>query len=481
MPKSPPSAAKAHVDRDPTALRRLDHFISDLLLARAHLKNGLVDEELGDALPDLTTFLEHAEKTLPKHARERARRLRNLDAADPAANKPIDSKNHKAVVLRATPRDFFSVMSEVERRSGKLPRVLAVAPEGAGDDEEDFGGGPAELPLTLSVGEAVQLQSDQGPYNVLITDLVDPLSFEGSLVVGYGVRLWTASEIAGLGVPLPAGFSELLEDGEVALSQYRDVIRPGTVLGKVRLVPSWWSDPEAAEGKELEFNRFFDYRRLQLHPLEFGLQTEPWRALAWLRRRVATTAQGAPWRTFDFVVDRLYHKFIDFFLSFRAGVATDGGLVELTTIVERDWMLLAPLSVLKTVKYSENDKGGTVALWIETRDEAEQMLGPSAHSDLPGLPSDLYLMKPSTGEGHLDRMRFAVALPMVMWISPCCPGETDILHFKAHMVALQEPLGSGENTGKRLGGKMRTGHTVLWDTRNATSEVIEAGKMPAGV
>lgn len=459
--------------RDPASLRRLDHFILDLLLARASLRGGLGDEELGaDVAGEVTRLLETARNSVPKAARDRARRLQNLNAADPAANKPIDSKTHKAVVLRKTQRDFFPVMAEVERSSRRLPRVLAVAPE-----EDD--GGDGELPLTLAVGEAVQLQSDQGPYNVLVTDLVDPLSFEGELAVGYGVRLWTAGEIAGLGVPLPPGWAELLEEGEVVLSQYRDVIRPGTVLGKMRLVPAWWADPEVVQGRELSFRLFFDYRRLQLYPLDFGLATEPARALGWLRRRAATAAQGAPARTFDYVVDRLYHKFLDFFLAFRSGVAPGGGLVELSAIVERDWLLLAPPSVLKTAKYSENARGGTFALWVATRDETEQVLGPSAGGDMPGLPPELYVLKPSTGEPHLDRLRFCVALPLVLWFSPCCPGETDVLRFKAHMVALGEPLGAGEGE-KRL-GKMRTGPCVLWDTRNATDEVIEVGRMPAGV
>lgn len=346
-----------NIGKDPLFLRRLDHFISDLLLARSHLEQGL-DTELGEAAERLQVFLKTAEKTLPKAARDKAERCKDFSLTDACAN-PGVLPSHKRLAYRSHPIDFFTIMSKILPAISALPRIVATIPDAPAVNADDPAL-PLDDPLVVTVGEVLHLASDGGPYYVLVTDLVDPQSFEATFAVAYGVRMWTAPDIAALGAPAPLGFEGHLGEGEVALSKFKELVRPSTILGRMRLVPGWWSDPVDA-GSCLCYNIFFDYRRLTLSPIDFRLQSEPWRVLHWLRCRAVSYNDNSR-RTWDFVVDRMYHAFYDHFLSFKPSVTKENKLINLNIVVERDWLLQAPLSVLKTAKFSEGDESGTLAV-----------------------------------------------------------------------------------------------------------------------
>ena len=101
-------------------------------------------------------------------------------------------------------------------------------------------------------------------------------------------------------------------------------------------------------------------------------------------------------------------------------------------------------------------------MWVQTRDEAEQVLGPSAHSGIPNIPDSMYIIKPGTGETYIDRYRFGIQLPIVLWHCPQKEGETDLLYFKAHMTSLTEPMGKKDGLWY-----------AQWLTENVVEEKIE--------
>jgi hypothetical protein len=446
------------------------------------------------------------EKQLPKATKEKAHKCLDWSESDPCGNLSVLSSS-KFLQLKATPVDFFKLIHDILPTNSPLPRILATSPAMSAPEEDTKGKKTKksnknntaaaqaadttaveetddDTPAIIAIGEVILIDSDSGPYYVLVTDLVDPQSFEGTFACAYGVRLWTRNDISALGFPTK-GLEELLGEDEVAISQFKDLVRPGTVLGGgvfgvcgVRLVPTWWADPEALPGSELKFQYFFDYRRLTLIKIDFGLSTEPYKILQWMRNRQIACHLANNWRTWDYLVDRLYHAFNDFFLSFQSPVTQEAKLFKLSCIVERDWLLQAPISVLKTAKYSEDMNGGTLAMWVQTREEAELMLGPSAHEDFPGLfPETHYVIQPRTGEPHLDRFTFCIILPMVLWISPRKEGETDVLSFKAHMQSVAPPVGMTLAGGGNNGAKGIA--QVHWNSKYAVAETIEAGVMPS--
>jgi hypothetical protein len=482
----------------PIYLKRLDKFIQDLLLARSHIDQGLLvagKEEVGKKLEE---FIDYMERQLPKATKEKAHKCLDWSESDPCGNLSV-LPSFKSLHLKQTPVDFFKLVEEILPTHPPLPRIVATAPAMSNSEEdtksnkkknkknknseqENEEDDEDAAPSIIAIGEVVLISSDSGPYYVLITDLVDPQSFEGTFACAYGVRLWSRTDIAALGVPTK-GLEDLLGEDEVALSKFKDLVRPGTVLGGgvfgvcgVRLVPVWWADPEALPGSELKFQYFFDYRRLSLLKIDFGLSTEPYKMLLWMRNRQITCHMANNWRTWDYLVDRLYHAFNDFFLSFQSPITQEAKLLKLSTIVERDWLLQAPISVLKTAKHSEDMHGGTLAMWVQTREEAELMLGPSAHEDFPGLfPETHYVIQPKTGEAHLDRFTFCIILPMVLWICPRKEGETDVLSFKAHMQSVAPPLNSSSLGNSNSKGVAQ----VHWNSKYAVAEAIETGVMPS--
>ncbi|KAG7671890.1 hypothetical protein Ndes2526B_g07187 [Nannochloris sp. 'desiccata'] len=492
----------------PIFMRRLDKFIQDLLLARSHLDQGLTvagKEEISEKLEE---FIDYMERQLPKATKEKAHKCLDWSESDPCGNLSV-LPSSKYLQLKATPVDFFKLIDGIMPINSPLPRIVATAPEMSNPEEnitsknnnktnknnDNDGDYPVAI---IAIGEVVLISSDSGPYYVLITDLVDPQSFEGTFACAYGVRLWSKNDISALGFPTK-GLEDLLGEDEVALSNFKDLVRPGTVLGGgvfgacgIRLVPMWWADPEALPGIELKFQYYFDYRRLTLIKIDFGLSTEPYKILQWMRKRQISCHVASNWRTWDYLVDRLYHTFNDFFLSFQSPITQDAKLIKLSTIVERDWLLQAPTSVLKTAKYSEDMHGGTLAMWVQTREEAELMLGPSAHEDFPALfPETHYVIQPKTGEAHLDRFTFCIILPMVLWIRPRKEGETDVLSFKAHMQSVAPPVGTstltphqlganGKGDGSGVNGRNTKGIAqVHWNSKYAVAEAIEAGVMPS--
>ena len=348
----------ANVSKDPLFLRRLDHFLTDILLARSHLEQGLHGELGSEALERLEKSLISLEKILPKATRDKAQRCQDFSLTDACAN-PSVLPSHKRLAYRSNPIDFFQIMGKILPAIDTLPRIVATIPDAPAisTDDPDL---PLDDPLVVTVGEVLHLASDGGPYYVLVTDLVDPKGFEATFAVAYGVRMWTPADIAALGAPAPPGFENHLGEGEVALSKFKELVRPCTILGRMRLVPGWWSDPVDADSC-LTYNHFFDYRRLTLSPIDFRLHTEPWRILHWLRCRAVSYNDNSR-RTWDFMVDRIYHAFYDHFLSFKPSVTKENKLIRLSIVVERDWLLQAPISVLKTAKYNEGDDSGTLAV-----------------------------------------------------------------------------------------------------------------------
>jgi hypothetical protein len=473
----------------PIFLRRLDKFIQDLLLARSHLDQGLVVAGKEEVSEKLEEFIDYMEKQIPKPSKEKAHKCVDWSDTDPCGNPSVLSSS-KHLQIKPTPVDFFKTIEDILPTHPTLPRIVATSPATTNSEEGMNGNNSSKddadvSQSIISVGEAVLIATDSVPYYILITDLVDPQSFEGTFACAYGVRLWTSADLAALGFPTK-GVENLLGEDEVAISKFKEIVRPGTILNAgvfgvcgIRLVPKWWTDPEALPGSELKFQYFFDYRRLTLAKLDFGLSTEPWKILQWMRNRQITCHMANNWRTWDYLVDRLYHAFNDFFLSFQSPITQEAKLVKLSTIVERDWLLQAPISVLKTAKYNENDIGGTLAMWVQTREEAELMLGPSAHEDFPGLfPETHYVIQPKTGEPHLDRFTFCIILPMVLWISPGKEGETDVLSFKAHMQSVAPPVG-GLTLVNGSNGSSTGVAQVHWNSKYAVAEAIEAGVMPS--
>lgn len=497
----------------PIFMRRLDKFIQDLLLARSHLDQGLTIAGKEEVSEKLEGFIDYMERQLPKATKEKAHKCLDWSESDPCGNLSV-LPSSKFLQLKATPVDFFKLIDGIMPTRSPLPRIVATAPamtnaeqditskkkgkktKNTNNDKDDKDDDNDDVPVIIAIGEVVLISSDSGPYYVLITDLVDPQSFEGTFACAYGVRLWSKNDVSALGFPTK-GLENLLGEDEVAISQFKDLVRPGTVLGGgvfgacgVRLVPMWWADPEALPGSELKFQYFFDYRRLTLIKIDFGLSTEPYKILLWMRNRPITCHVSNNWRTWDYLVDRLYHTFNDFFLSFQSPITQEAKLIKLSTIVERDWLLQAPSTVLKTARYSEDMHGGTLAMWVQTREEAELMLGPSAHEDFPGLfPDTHYVIQPKTGEAHLDRFTFCIILPMVLWIRPRKEGETDVLSFKAHMQSVAPPMGAGALTtlgrnGEDNGPAISVSSTkgiaqVHWNSKYAVAEAIEAGVMPS--
>jgi hypothetical protein len=489
----------------PIFMRRLDKFIQDLLLARSHFDRGLTVAGKEEVSEKIAEFIDYMERQLPKSTKEKAHKCLDWSESDPCGNLSV-LPSSKYLQLKATPVDFFKLIDGIMPTRSPLPRILATAPAMTNSEEDSTSKEKGKktkddkddndddsTPAIIAIGEVVLISSDIGPYYVLITDLVDPQSFEGTFACAYGVRLWSKNDISALGFPTK-GLENLFGEDEVALSQFKDLVRPNTVLGGgvfgacgVRLVPMWWTDPEALPGSELKFQYFFDYRRLTLIKIDFGLSTEPYKILQWMRNRQLTCHMSNNWRTWDYLVDRLYHAFNDFFLSFQSPITQESKLIKLSTIVERDWLLQAPSSVLKTARYSEDTHGGTLAMWVQTREEAELMLGPSAHEDFPGLfPETHYVIQPKTGEAHLDRFTFCIILPMVLWIRPRKEGETDVLCFKAHMQSVAPPVGAGALTtlGRNGEGDKTVSMTkgvaqVHWNSKYAVAEAIQTGVMPS--
>lgn len=349
------------IKSNPLFQKRLNSFIEDLILIESHLDEGLLigKKQLTKRIQE---FIQSIEGELPSEVKKHAELFADFNITDPCANPPIPS-SIKRMTVKQDPVDFFSIIDGILPSTPKLPRIAACLnelPATSTNPLEDGG------PLVIAVGDVVQLASDGGPYYVLVTELIDPQSLKGSFACAYGVRLWTAVDILGLGLPGASDIEEILGEEEVAISGYKDLIRPGTIIHRLRLLPKFWGDPEAMRSLELTFNHYFDYRKLTLSTLDFGLETEPWRILHWMRSlRIASNIAGS-WRTFDFLVDRLFHTYSDFFLSFQSPVTGNNELIRLNTIVERDWLLQVPMSVLKTAKFSEDDNGGTLAVSKET-------------------------------------------------------------------------------------------------------------------
>ena len=218
-------------------------------------------------------------------------------------------------------------------------------------------------------------------------------------------RLWRREEFQAAEQPHAAA---LLADGEIALSGFFDLIRPGSVEGTLQLVPECWRDPALPPGRELFFKvrsttgssgsarvwcklmhmpsdaslslpctalqRFLQWPEYSLRPLDFGLADhDATPLLLWLRRHHITANSG--WRQeLDCFADAAYWALLDCLKGGRPVVAKRR-LPAVSVVVNRSWFLLLPVGIIETAQHMYSGTDGHMFRVSACRQAATQREG----------------------------------------------------------------------------------------------------------